>query len=575
MKKRFHQVISTVAIASTLIVGASPIMAYADASFTAAEAPSYAITDITNAQVKSVLQEKTPDGWRIGSVIRLSNTSGAIVRIPDFELRAKAADGTVYTLQPSTTNARSISPQSSVELSYMAELDAKQEIALTDLLWVDVDMTVYPKVEKTLADAPIGSLVWKGSDAVVPDAAMLKWGDSFSLPMENSALKYAAAGLTTQFAGQSPVYVVQLTVENPGSYTETVPDFAIGAKTDGQTYVGKRTETASMTLNPGEKKYINFAVTTEPGQQLKAFYVMTPATYMKTGQTAPLTYYTGSIGFQLPAADNAAVSLPPYELGQQIAIDPVSQAVSPQLAASLVSIEWFENEGQSYKTVIAKLKFTNQSDSPLPLPELAADLVNGSGISYSGTRTASAVKEVLPGLGALATYAITVPSSESTSSYTFRLLEQQGTSGYKSPIAQLPVTVQQTTPGTVDLALYPYALKLKSWALSNVISQNPATLKYNYTYKLNADVDIQTNDQVVADAANPKLFIQLENAAGLRLAYKSFALSGDNRLMSGSQTIYFDNVTSDSLESPLTLKIYETQSTPLGDARRLLAELKQ
>lgn len=576
MKLYWKQAVSTVMIASSVVLAVSP--AFADAAVpvpSVVASPTYSITDMTQAQVKNVLLEKTAGGWRIGSVIKLSNSSGAIVRIPDFELRAKAADGTSYTLQPSAANAKSISPQSNVELSYMTEIDAKNEISLTDLIWVDVNMNVYPKQETVLADAGIGSIVWKGSDAVIDDASLLSWGQSFTLPEITSSLTYSAVSLSTQFTEQKPTYVVQLKVNNASSFTETVPDFTLSGKASGQSFVGKRVEQKPISVNPGESQYLYYTISTDAGIKPEAFYVLTPESFLKQGQTTPQSYYTGRIGFHLPTEDANAVSLPAYQMGTPITIDAVSQAVNPKLAVSLVRADWYENEGQSYKTVVANLKYMNNSDSPLPIPALGTELVNSSGIAYTGNVLPSTVKEVLPGMGVSVAYAFTMPISEQAERFNFKLQESQGESGFKASIAQLNVGVQQTVPNDTELNLYPYNVKLNSWALSMIIAQNASTKDYNYTYKLKTLMDINTTDNVVTEESNPKLLIELDNPAGERIAFKTLLLSGPDRIMSGNQTIYFTNGSSDQMESPLKLKIYETITTPIGEAKRLLSSLTQ
>ncbi|ALS20426.1 S-layer homology domain-containing protein [Paenibacillus naphthalenovorans] len=538
--------------------------------------PSYDITGSTQAQVKSVLQEKTDEGWRIGAVVKLKNTSGSAVRIPDYELRAKASDGTVYVLQSSASNPHSIPPQSYVELSYMTVIEVKTELDLTDLLWIDVDQNVYPKQETLLADAPIGSIVWRGKDAVIEDSALLgNWGVTFSVPGESSALKYTASRLNRQFTGQAPTYIVQLIVENPGSYTETVPDFTLGGKAEGQTFIGKRIEQEPVTLHPGERKYLHYAVTTDLNTQLTAFYVLSPESFLKQGQSTPIVYYTGRIGFRFPSSYGTPMALPAYEFGKPIAIDSLSQAVSPQLGVSLMSLDWFENEGQSFKTAVAQLKFKNPSGSPLSVPDLTAELQNAQGILYSGTRTASSVKEVLPGMGTVVTFTFTVPLSEDAARFTFRLLEQQGQQTYKFPVAETSVAVNPPAADSTLLTFYPFELKLSSWSLSAVTMANPTTRAYTFNYKFKMDLDVHTTDEVIVDPGNPKLYMQLENSEGTRIASKVYTLAGENRLMSGSQIINFDNVSSDQLEIPVTLKIYETINTPAGDAKRLLAVLKQ
>lgn len=76
MKLYWKQAVSTVMIASSVVLAVSP--AFADAAVpvpTVVASPTYSITDMTQAQVKNVLLEKTAGGWRIGSVIKLSNSS--------------------------------------------------------------------------------------------------------------------------------------------------------------------------------------------------------------------------------------------------------------------------------------------------------------------------------------------------------------------------------------------------------------------------------------------------------------------------------------------------------------------
>ncbi|MCZ8512705.1 hypothetical protein O9H85_09815 [Paenibacillus filicis] len=608
MNMQWKTRLSTVLLASSVALGVAPAYAAEPAAAPAAE-QLYVLNSSTQAQVKSVLQEKTPTGWRIGAVIKLYNTSLTASRIPDYELRALTTGGAPYILQPSAANPKSIPPQSYVELSYMAEPDTQADLAVTDLALVDVNMEVYPKVETLLADAPVSAKVWHGSDAVLPDASLKAWSESFLIPGITSGLKYTAVSVTKQFSGQAPTYTVQMKVDNPGSATETVPDFTLSGKSEGQSFIGKRAEQGPVALNPGEQKYIHFSITTTNDAKLSAFYVLTPESFLKQGQTAPSTYYIGRIGVQLPS-DNASASgsaLPVYEFGKPLAVDPVSQAISPQMAVSLMGLQWFENEGQQYRTVVAKVRYVNNGGSSLAVPEVGADLGNSQGVYYSGVRMASPVKEVLPGLGAIVNYTFTVPKSEKEEQFKFRLLEPaavaapatasstpatpaagtapaasaaaaaapSAAAAVKSPISEAFAAVQNTDLGTTTLQMYPYELKLGSWVLTTVAGTNPATRAYTYTYKVKMSLDVNTTDEVVADPVNQKLFMQLENGAGTRLTYKSFALTGDSRLMSGEQTIAFDNGSTDQMEAPLVLKIYETISTPLGDAKRLIAELKQ
>jgi hypothetical protein len=583
-----------------------PGAASSAAQLSTGDMPSYALNSNVQAQPKGVLQEKTSVGWRFGAAVKLTNTSTATVRVPDYELRVKASDGSVYTLKASSDNVRSIESQSTVELSYMMEIDKLADFNLTNLLWVDVDDQVYPKKETLLADAPVESLVWHGSEATIQDPSMLgEWGVAFTIPGENSPLKYSATNLIKQFTGQAPTYIVQVKVENPDKYAATVPNFTLSGKADGRSFTGTRVEQSSVMLNPGEQRYINFAVTTEPDTKLTAFYVLSAHNYLKQGATAPVQYYTGRIGFKIPASSEIPTALPVYVTGSPIAVDPLSKAVNPQMGVALQDIEWFENDGRDYKTVVAKIKYTNKSGSLIPVPQLGAEIVSDKGVTYSGVQSASSVNDVLPDMGSVQMYAFTVPKAEAGNQFTLRLMEQQGKAAeqaqagqavqtdqaaqtgqqaqtvqqtqtqpvYKASIAQINVTVNSSSDGGNVFDFYPYELKMDSFIVTNYATRNGVTNTYYYTYKLKMGLDIKTTDAVLADPSNPKLLFQLEGPDGKRLGSKTYTLTGDNRLMSGNESVMIDSP-SDSLETPVSIKVYEVVSTPYGDARRLLTTLK-
>ncbi|MFD0675494.1 MULTISPECIES: S-layer homology domain-containing protein [unclassified Paenibacillus] len=556
----------------------------------AVDMPSYYLTENTQAQVKGVLQEKTANGWQLGASIKLTNTSSSTVRIPDYELRVKASDGTVYTLKASSDKPVSIAPQSVVELSYMTQVDKNTDFQLTNLLWVHVDDEVYPKLETVLADAPIDSIVWHGADAAIQEPSLMgNWGAAFTIPGETSALQYAATNVTKQFTGQAPSYIIQLRVKNTGKNAAAVPDFTLSGKAEGRSFVGKRIEQTSIKLNAGEQKYINYAITTDSDAQLTAFYVLSAHSFLQQGMNAPIQFYTGRIGVKFPGPGQTGAGMPQYEIGKPIAIDSLSKTVNPQMEVALQDFGWFENDGQSYKTAVAKIKFTNKSSSTIPVPVLGADIVSSNGTVYDGTNIASTVKDVLPGMGAVGTYTFIVPKSEEANQFTFRLMEQQGQQvqqqgqaaseqaqtqqSYKMPIAQVNVTIKTLNQAGNVYSFYPYELQMDSFNITNFAAKNAVTNSYGYSYKLEMGLNIKTTDAVLADPSNPKLLFQLEGPDGKLLGSKTYSLGGDNRLMSGNQSVMFDNA-ADTLESPVTAKVYEIVSTPNGDARRLLGTLK-
>ncbi|MGO4271527.1 hypothetical protein AB4Z22_17055, partial [Paenibacillus sp. TAF58] len=156
MNKTMKRSLATIVLTAALLTTASfPAWAADDLNLAAAAAAantniSYALKDKIEVEIKSMLNEHESDSTKLGAVIRIKNTSGKISRVPDFELRVRMADGIEYTLQPSAKNPKSIQPKSQQELSYLTTVDRTDDVALTDLSFVDVNLEVYPKAETTL-----------------------------------------------------------------------------------------------------------------------------------------------------------------------------------------------------------------------------------------------------------------------------------------------------------------------------------------------------------------------------------------------------------------------------------------
>ncbi|TVY05664.1 S-layer homology domain-containing protein [Paenibacillus cremeus] len=538
---------------------------------------AYALNGNTNARVKSVLQEKTVDGWRIGAVVKLDNTTGSTVRVPDYELRVQTTDGTVLTLQPSASNAKSINPQSDVTLSYMADVNVKTDINLSTLRFIDVDLTVYPKKETLLAEVPVQSMVWRGKDAVITGSTLLgDWGASFSAPGVTSALKYSATTLSKQFVGQTPTYLVQVKVVNTGSYAETVPDFTLSGKSDTQTYVGKRVEEGAITLNPGETKNIHFAVTTDANTTLNAFYVLAQESFLKQGATTPIQYYTGRIGFRLPTGDTTVTTGADYTYGSTMAFDSSDNFINPSLAVSLQELHVTDNTEAGNKTGLAKFKLVNRGDKPIPMPAFQAELAGKDGNAYTGTRQTVGTTDIAPGTAVVVSYGFNIPSTDTNDKYTLNIQSLLGSSAqgqptYKSTIASYNVKVQGDDDRK-SISLYPFTLNFKSWALSQLTSMG--STGFTYTYKLSLDLDLTRDPDVVLDPNFSKLKFELVDALGISLGSTSFPLTGVNHIVSGEQKLTFTNLNQDQVRNNITVKVYEAMTTPNGEVDRFITELK-
>jgi hypothetical protein len=581
MNKQVKKALSAVVISSLLILSFSYTAVRADDAQTTVIDTRYPTTLSGALQVKinGLLSEHTLDGTRLGAVVNMYNVSNDTVRVPDYEVRVIAGNGAQYVLRGSADNAVSVPPMSSVELNYMAQIKSG-DLKPTDIVWIDVNKDVYPKTETTVLDLPVSNLVWNGDGSKVTDPTAIKsWGETFTIPSLDSALTYTPVSLTTDYQAQNPVKVIKLLVQNPGEQAETVPNFVIDGNSEKQVYKGKRADQTVTALDPGEKKYIYYAIPTDLDAQITSFTISTLQHYKipnRTDAGADVSYSIGRLQLLPPTESQPSDSTQPtpYTMNTVIPVDPLNTAVNPNISISAVDFQMFENKGMGYQTGIVKMKFTNRSDKPLPVPQFAAELV-GNGFSYAGTRLNAAAKVVVPDTDYVVAYSFVLPLTDTRDQYILKLIDDQTAAPYRSTFAQVILNVNKSQLDNSKLVMYPYEVNIRNWALSNVAGLNQATMTYQYSYKLKIDLDLNSIEPVIADANYNKLLMELENQAGRKIASTSLNLNGDNRLNNGEQLIYFKDTASDQLEYPLTLKIYEEIDTPNGQARRLVASLQQ
>ncbi|MCZ8511981.1 hypothetical protein O9H85_05990 [Paenibacillus filicis] len=527
-------------------------------------------------KVKSVLSEHTLSGTRIGVVVKLYNVWESTARVPDYELRVTTASGSSYTLKPSADNAVSVQGMSSVELSYMVQIDKADSLSVADLVWVDVNKDVYPKVETVKLDLPVSSLVWKGDSATVTAPEFTKaWGDSFTIPSLESPLVYKAVDLTKDYKGQNAVRLLKLLVHNPGSQSETVPAFNIDGKAGSQLFKGARADQSSITVDPNEDKYIYYSFQTDPDTELTGFTVSTTESFKAQGGGA-VNYAIGRLALQTPGAnakeEQAADST--YIWNAPLTFDPVNKIVSPDLAVAVADFRLYENKGMGYQTGIVKLKLTNKGDKPVPVPQVAADLVSGTGFTYAGSRQAAAAQVIVPGTSYVVNYSFVLPLGDKGEGYTFKLSDDKTAAPYKSTVAQVKLNAQKAEAGSSQFLFYPFQIDLHSWSLTYMVT-NAGGSQYNYKYKLKWDLDVKSADQVITDSSASKLLLELYTKDGRKIASQTLSVNGDGGVTNGEHTVYFTDTPTDQYEYPITLNIYETIDTPAGQARQLVGSLIQ
>jgi hypothetical protein len=575
MNRSWKKTTVTTLLSAVLLTNAYPVWASGTVSGEAAAVTqsaqiSYSLNSSIDVEIKSILNESTLEGTKLGAVVRMHNTSSKITRVPEYELRLRTAAGIEYTLQSSSKNAKSLQPKAQQELSYLSVIDQSEEIQLSQISWVDVDMFAYPKKETTLLTLPVDtSNSWKGSDSLITNqTAIIKWGEAFTLPALNSTIVYRTKDIHLEFVDKKPVSVVQIEASNPAKERQTVPAFTMDGKTDSQIFVGKRAEGAII-LEPGESQYLHMLIPTELGSSLNSLNVLTPEKFFAGGEDK--SYSVGRLNILLPGNATSAAAAAAYEFGKPMPLDPLNKKIHKNMDVSLVELHIKENDADGFKTAIAKFKLTNHSDRPLPVPVFQTDLASKDGYTYSGSRQSATALNIVPNASYVVSYSFGLPASETGEGLKLSLYDKQKTGDYSfnSILASYQVSAQSDYDDKL-LKVYPFDVKVDNWTISAQYS--PMT---NYSYKLKLFLGLTQDKQVLADANSNKLEFDVFDSVDNMIGSTIRGFNGNNHLQSGENNINLI-ATSEQLAFPVHIKVYEVFTNENGEtAKRLLTILKQ
>lgn len=580
MKIQFKQVAMTLALSSSLLMSGIPAFADGAAVPAVTVAAVYDLSDSLHVTIEGIFNEKTSSGVRLGAVIRVKNSSGQTLRIPDHELRVKTEGGITYTLRASSSNARGVQPDSEVELTYLKVVNRQTEVSLSELSLIDVNYNVYPKQETTLFTASVGASVWNGNRADIKDTALMKkWGEAFMIPTLESPLQYKTVDINKSNTNEGADYIVKLLVSNPSDQTETIPALELDGKTKTNVYAGNQIEADAVSLEPGESKYIHFAIHAEMDTVLESVNVLTTENFTQSdaaGVVKTSNFTIGKLNIGLPGTQTVVSS---YEYGAPIAFEKWNDVINQDLDVSLSELHIAVNEDQGSKLAFAKFKITNKGLSPIPVPAFLTELSSPTGYDYAGSRQSEVQKSIAPGTSTVVSYAFVLPVAESSDTFTMKLqnvvsssAKSEAIPNYKSTIASYQVTAQSENDRH-NIALYPYTVNIKDYFLSQITSPGQ-TISINYTYKLQLFLDLTRDPQVLVDTNFSKLKFELVDPSGSILGSKSFPFTGTDRLVDGKQTLTFSNLTTDQIQNNVIVKVYEAMTTPTGEVDRLIAELK-
>jgi hypothetical protein len=282
-----------------------------------------------------------------------------------------------------------------------------------------------------------------------------------------------------------------------------------------------------------------------------------------------VTYNVGRVSILLPTqAENVAASLAPYNLGDLMQFDALSDAIHPDFQVSMVEFRMSPNEVEGSNSVTAKFKIFNKSDRPMAVPEFQADLVSSDGYLYAGSRQTIASQSILPNSGFVIGYSFILPSTETGQGLGIKIQDAKTAAPAKTTIAAYSASLQE---GIDDKAftIYPFDVKIPYYTIAPMYNVGN---NGKYTYKLRLDLDVQRDPAIQVDNNFSKLYFEVYDTIGRQIGGTEASFVGLNRLVTGENNIYL-NSTSEQQEQRITVKVYEKFTTPSGDAKRLLGEL--
>jgi hypothetical protein len=526
----------------------------------------YALTSALKTGVKSVLNERVPEGARIGAVVRLYNQSARVSVVPAFELRAVTSEGIPYTLRPSRSNPVSVQPKETVELSFLIAVKRQDSFVLSKLAWVSVDEYVYPKKETTVASMGVAGLEWNGPHSAASGGAgrpEVAWGTAFALPGGDASIAYSPAQLSTRDAPDGMVAVLALLAENRGARPAWIPDLSVVGKAGTRYVAGDRLGGDEATpLAPGERRYVRFALPAASGVAWEKFALLTPETFAEA-DGAVVRYAVGRVHIGAPPSSGAGPTAQAYKLESAIRFQAPLPALPEDVELALVDLQRFETDGDGVQTGVAKFVVTNRGKRALPFPQFGVEWTLDRGVVYAGTRQDVVWKTLLPNIGYVVSYAFALPASEQGAQASIGILEPPDDAAGPA----LPIALLRTKLSAADDAsgrMYPFAFEAKSSSLDG------RETEAGYAYRLTLDASLSREKDAIVDRSSTGLLFELADATGHVYGTKRLGFAGADRLRDGVQVVAFDG-SPEEARGDMVVRMYEVFRTPDGgEAKRLV-----
>ncbi|MDF2722601.1 MAG: hypothetical protein K0Q59_2276 [Paenibacillus sp.] len=246
--------------------------------------------------------------------------------------------------------------------------------------------------------------------------------------------------------------------------------------------------------------------------------------------------------------------------------DKLNLTLDKKIDISIAELKQYDNDSNGFKTVVAKLRVANADSTVVATPDLALELVDAGGQIFTGVKQATAVTQLATTSNYLISYSFLMPSIDDNGPMLLRVYNSK-TAG-KVPLESVKVALQQedTTDDVWDL--FPYQVSVNNTMLTHSV------LSTTFSYTLKLDVQLQRQQQIVADANLSKILFELVDSNGQVMSTQTMPLLGTTRLVNGSNDFTFSNLKVNQYNSTNYINIYETVETPNGTVKRLLGTVR-
>ncbi|NHN28567.1 hypothetical protein [Paenibacillus agricola] len=344
------------------------------------------------------------------------------------------------------------------------------------------------------------------------------------------------------------------------------------AGSQSQSYYGNKVEQGEIILESNEQKYIHFAISTDNDTVLSSINLLTPEKFTQAGASGVPTvvsYNVGRLNILLPSTA-AKVTYPSYVFGLPMVFDPLSQLIHSNLEVSVVEFHINDNTDEGSKSVTSKFKIFNKSDIPMTVPVFQTELLSLDGYTYSGNRQTLTTQNILPNSALVVSYSYTLPNSEKGSGLVLKVNDTTKVAPYKMNLASYNIEIQAMETEE-KFSVYPFDGKVTYWTLTPVYNR---TGNNTYSYKARFNLDLTRQEQIQIDTSFSQLQFELYDSLDRLIGTHKANFIGAGRLVSGENNFAFESTT-EQLDRPLTIRMFEVFTTPAGDAKRLLGVYKQ